>query len=137
MTLAVYLCHMPTKKKSSYGSGMHRKLIAWQLGMDLVEEIYRLSNQFPADERFGLTAQIRRAAVSIPSNVAEGDQRATKPDKRNFALIARGSVAEVETQLEIAVRLEMVADEETERAFELLDHVGRVLTNLRRAYERS
>jgi four helix bundle protein len=128
---------MLTKKKSSYGSGMHRKLIARQLGMDLVEEIYRLSQRFPRDERFGLTAQIRRAAVSIPSNVAEGDQRATKADKRHFALIARGSVAEVETQLEIAARLEMIPDDDTERAFELLDHVGRVLTNLRRAYERS
>jgi four helix bundle protein len=127
---------MPNKPSRAAGSGAHRKLDAWKLGMDLVEEIYRLSRDFPTDERFGLTAQIRRAAVSIPSNVAEGDQRWTSADKRHFAIVARGSVAEVETQLEIAVRLDMIASASTGRAFELLDHLGRVLTNLRRFHER-
>lgn len=116
---------------------MHRKLTAWQLGMDLVEEIYRLSRRFPSDERFGLTAQIRRAAMSIPSNLAEGHQRLGHAEKRHFVTVARGSAAEVETQLEIAVRLEMIAADAAEDAFELLDHIGRTLTNLRRAYERS
>src|SRR4051812_44910709 len=127
---------MKKTSKLSHGSGTHRKLTAWQLGMDLVQEIYRLSTGFPSDERFGLTAQIRRAAVSIPSNVAEGNERATAADKRHFTVIARGSVAEVETQLELAVRLEMIEGERTQHAFELLDHVGRVLTNLARSYER-
>jgi four helix bundle protein len=105
--------------------------------MDLVTEIYRVSGAFPKDERCGLSAQIRRAAVSIPSNVAEGNQRTSSADKRHFAVVARGSVAEVETQLEIAVRLEMVPAEATEQAFELLDHLGRLLTNLRRAHEQA
>jgi four helix bundle protein len=105
--------------------------------MDLVEEIYRVSALFPADERFGLTAQIRRAAVSIPSNIAEGSQRTSSSDKRHFAVMARGSVAEVETQLEIAERLGMVASEACDRAFSLLDTLGRQLTNLRRAHERT
>ena len=128
---------MTKQQAVSFGSGSHRRLVAWQLGKDLVEHIYRLSSAFPADERFGLTAQIRRAAVSIPSNIAEGNQRVSSADKRHFATVARGSVAEVETQLEIAIRLKMTSAESTEEAFELLDHPGRALTNLRRAHERS
>jgi four helix bundle protein len=103
--------------------------------MELVQAIYVVSASFPRDERFGLTAQIRRASVSIPSNIAEGNQRTSAADKRHFAVVARGSVAEVETQLEIAVRLEMISPEQAASAFNLLDRLGRLLTNLRRAHE--
>ena len=127
---------MTNKPRRTHGSGEHRKLVAWQLGMDLTEEIYSLSRRFPREEMFGLTAQIRRASVSIPSNIAEGDQRSSVLDKRHFVVVARGSVAEVETQLELAVRLEMISPDVVDRAFELLDHLGRVLTNLRRSYEK-
>lgn len=73
--------------------------------MDLVEAVYRLSSTFPKSELYGLTEQIRRAAVSIPSNLAEGHTRASTKEYVNFVSMAQGSLAEVETQLEIALRL--------------------------------
>jgi four helix bundle protein len=98
--------------------------------MDLVQEIYAISAAFPKDERFGLTAQIRRAAVSVPSNIAEGNERPGHADQKRFLAIARGSIAEVETQLEIAVRLGFVAATRAAAAFELLDHTARLITRL-------
>jgi len=80
----------------------HRDLIVWQKGMMLVSAVYRFSQKFPTDERFGLTSQLRRAAVSVPSNVAEGRSRNSTKDFIQFLHIALGSVSEVETQLEIA-----------------------------------
>lgn len=73
--------------------------------MTLVEMAYRLSSQFPADERYGLISQLRRAAVSVPSNIAEGSARRSKPELLQFLHIARGSVAEMETQVQLALRL--------------------------------
>ena len=83
----------------------YRDLTAWQLAMDLVEQVYRLTERFPDQERFGLTAQMRRAAVSIPSNLAEGQGRRSAGAFTNPVLIARGSLLEVETQALIAARL--------------------------------
>ena len=82
-----------------------RDLKVWQLGMELVERIYRLSNTFPPEERFGLTSQLRRAAASVPANIAEGHARRTTKDYLRFLSIAVGSLAEVETFIELAVRL--------------------------------
>ena len=104
--------------------------------MDLVETIYRVTNSFPREERFGLTSQLRRAAVSAPSNLAEGNERTSKSDKRHFVVVARGSVAEMETQLEISLRLGFVEEGPSiDEAFDQLDHLGRMLTKLRRALE--
>ena len=89
----------------------YRDLIVWQKGMDLVEVLYRCSQAFPPDERFGLTSQLRRAAVSIPSNIAEGNSRGTTKDFLKFLDIAYGSLAEVETQVQIANRLRYLNDE--------------------------
>jgi four helix bundle protein len=86
----------------------YRDLDVWQMAVDAVVDTYSVSRAFPADERFGLTAQIRRAAVGIPSNIAEGHDRLGPGDYRRFVSMARGSVAEVETQLAIGVRLEFV-----------------------------
>lgn len=83
----------------------HKDLDVWKRSMDLVAEIYQLTQTWPADERYGLTAQIRRAAVSVPSNVAEGAARGTSKDFSRFLDIAQGSLAEVETQLEVATRI--------------------------------
>jgi len=105
-------------------------LVAWQKGMDLVEEIYRVSAGFPADERFGLTAQVRRAAVSIPSNVAEGYGRSTKTDYIRFIDIAKGSANEVETQLRIAQRLRFVHARNSERALAMAIELQRILRGL-------
>lgn len=80
-------------------------LIAWQKAMDFVHRVYALTSGFPGDERFGLTSQLRRAAVSIPSNIAEGEGRETPGDFIRFLAIAHGSLREVETQLRISQRL--------------------------------
>lgn len=78
------------------------KLQIWARSMKLVEEIYKITNAFPREELYGLTSQIRRSAVSIPSNIAEGSQRNSKKDFANFISIAKGSLAELETQLILA-----------------------------------
>ena len=88
----------------------HQELRAWQLSMQLVEDIYKITKDFPSDERFGLTDQIRRAAVSVPSNIAEGAARGSDKDFLRFLYIARGSHSEVNTQLEIASRLGYTKD---------------------------
>ncbi len=108
----------------------YRDLAAWQKSMDLVVEIYRLSKQFPTDEQWGLTSQIRRAAVSIPSNIAEENGRIHRADYVRFLSIARGSLREVETQLQIAVRLGYLGRQEAIQAWNLLQEVGRLLTGL-------
>ena len=83
----------------------HRDLKVWQLGMDICESIYGLTRELPADERFGLISQLRRAAVSIPANIAEGNARASTKEYLRHLSIAVGSLAEVETFLELATRL--------------------------------
>jgi four helix bundle protein len=82
-----------------------RDLEVWRLGLDLVETIYRCSSEFPKSETYGLAAQMRSAAVSIPSNIAEGQARASSKEFLHFLSIALGSLAELETQLELTSRL--------------------------------
>ncbi|MBN1548715.1 MAG: four helix bundle protein [Syntrophaceae bacterium] len=86
----------------------YKDLIVWQKSMVLVEMPYQVTKGFPKDEQYGLTNQLRRAAVSIPSNIAEGHARNSTAEYRNFLSIARGSLAEVETQLLIAERLKYI-----------------------------
>ncbi len=83
----------------------HQDLTVYQKSMDLVVEVYKLTKNFPVEEKFGITSQIRRSAVSIPSNIAEGAARHSKKDFSRFLYISLGSLAELETQLEISVRL--------------------------------
>ena len=85
----------------------HKDLDVWKKGMELVEKVYSISSAFPDSERFGLTSQIRRAAVSIPSNIAEGSARKSDKELLQFLSIALGSLAEVETQFLIAIRLDL------------------------------
>nr|WP_298056679.1 four helix bundle protein [uncultured Halomonas sp.] len=88
----------------------HQQLRVWQESMDLVTVVYGLTTSFPAEERFGLASQMQRAAVSVPSNIAEGAARGSKADFLRFLYIARGSLSELETQLQIAFRLGYTAD---------------------------
>jgi len=104
-----------------------RDLIVWQKSLDLVEEIYYLSKLLPKDETYGLINQIRRAATSIPSNIAEGNARQASKDYSRFLNIARGSKAEVETQLEICIRVNYLTRDQTIKAFGLCNEVGRML----------
>lgn len=91
----------------------HYKLEAWKCAMDLVEMIYVLTALFPGEEKFGLIAQMRRAAVSIPSNIAEGAARTSKAEFSNFINIAKGSLSELETQLLIAKRVGFIEKDES------------------------
>jgi four helix bundle protein len=88
----------------------HQELRVWQQAMDLVEQIYQISAAFPDGEKYGLTSQIRRSAVSVPSNIAEGAARGSSKEYIRFLYIARGSLSELETQLLIGQRLSYVND---------------------------
>ena len=105
----------------------HKDLIAWQKAMDLVEEIYKLVKDLPKDERFNLASQISRSAVSIPSNIAEGYRRGSDKSFRQFLLIAFGSGAELETQIELVKRLSLVPNFNFQRIDVLLSDTMRLL----------
>lgn len=105
----------------------YRDLQVWQEAVDLVELVYRASAAFPADERFGLTSQLRRSSVSIPSNIAEGHARPTTRDYLRFLGISLGSLAEMETQLLIAHRLGYIDDASLDRVCQASDRIGRML----------
>ncbi len=114
---------MVGENQNTKALGGYKDLIAWQNGMDLVVAVYRVSARFPPEERFGLTSQVRRAAVSIPSNIAEGYSRPGRADYQRFLDIARGSANETETQLIAASRLKMVGADELTRVIELTNEV--------------
>lgn len=111
----------------------YTELIAWQKAIDLVEAVYLLSDRFPKDERFGLTAQLRRSAVSVPSNVAEGQGRWGTGEFIQFLGIAHGSLCELETQVHIAVRLGFIPAEDAGPAFRLATEVGKLIHGLRKS----
>src|SRR5262249_25286312 len=105
-------------------------LIAWQKAMDLVVRVYKATEEFPARERFGLTNQLRRAVVSVPSNIAEGQGRHATRDFLRCLSIAYGSLQEVETQLVIARRLGYLEEEFRAGLFDLTGEVGRLINGL-------
>jgi four helix bundle protein len=109
----------------------HRDLHVWQKGMDLVELVYRLSARFPPTENFRLTAQITRAVVSVPANIAEGHARSMTADYARFVAIAKGSLMELETLLAISVRLGYLAQAEAAPIFLLVTDLSKMLTSLR------
>lgn len=113
----------------------YRDLIAWKIAMDLSERVYALSAMLPVDERFGLVQQLRRSAVSVASNIAEGHARGSTRDFGRFISISRGSLAEVETQLEMCSRLDMLAEESVSDVLALCDELGRILTGLRKSLD--
>lgn len=108
----------------------YRELVVWQKAMDLVEAVYHATLGFPKVETYGLASQIRRAAVSIPSNIAEGQGRHTTREFLYFLSIAQGSVKEVETQILIAERLAYVAKQRRAKLIEQTTEVGKLLGGL-------
>ena len=108
----------------------YQELIVWQKSMDLVEEVYKTSRAFPREEVYGLTSQIRRASVSIPSNIAEGQGRRTTSDFLRHLSIGYGSLREVETQILIARRLRYITQASLEEVMNLAGEVGRLLNGL-------
>ena len=109
----------------------YRDLLVWQKGMDLAEAAYKLAKLMPRTEDYRLTSQLLRAAASIPANIAEGNARATRKDYAHFISIARGSVAEVDTFLQLAVRAKLVTAEQVSSAAALADELGRMLNVMR------
>lgn len=114
----------------------HRDLDAWKKAMNLVESIYNLTHSLPDDEKFGLTAQMRRAVISIPSNIAEGYRRKNRPDYAKFIRYAFGSGSELETQIEITRRLRLIDTQKLVPVEELLQDVLKLLNGLASSLER-
>ena len=117
------------------GIRSYRDLHVWQRAVELVEEVYRVSASFPDQEKYGLTSQIRRAAVSVPSNIAEGYGRRRTGHYLHHLAIANGSLKEVETQLIIAGRLNFIEKEQAQLAWSLLQDTGKMLTSLTRSLD--
>jgi four helix bundle protein len=108
----------------------YKDSVAWQKSMNPVTAVYRATAAFPRDELFGLTSQIRRAAVSIPSNIAEGQGRLSENEFRHFLGQSRGSLMEVETQTQIAVNLGYLGEEDADRVLQACAEVGRIINGL-------
>ena len=115
------------EKVSSY-----KDLLVWQKAFGLVKEVYLLTGEFPADEKYGLVAQMRRAAVSVPSNIAEGQARHSTREFILFISHAEGSAAELETQLLISVELGYCGDAKARRLLDTVTEVRKMLGSLRR-----
>lgn len=109
----------------------YQDLVVWQKAMQLAEAVYKLTQTFPTEERYGLTQQLRRATVSIPSNIAEGHARATTREYLHFLSIAQGSRAEAETQVLLAIQIGYLSRPQAQPALGLLDEVSRMLASLR------
>jgi four helix bundle protein len=110
----------------------YRDLDVWRKGMDFAADVYRLTKLMPKTEEYRLTSQILRAAASVPANIAEGHMRGSRKEYAQFISIARGSLAEAETLLMLAVRAELLRDEAVADALSLADKLGRQLNVLRR-----
>jgi len=108
----------------------YRDLIVWQKAMDLVESVYQVSRSFPREEIYGLTSQLRRTAVSIPSNIAEGEGRGGSKEFAQFLRISHGSLREVETQVLIAHRLAYLDGDQADKLMSNAAEVGRLINGL-------
>jgi len=107
-----------------------RDLDVWKLGMEIVVDVYEVTKSFPKEEVYGLISQMRRAAVSIASNIAEGFNRYHNKEYKQFLYIALGSCAELETQIEVSMSLGYITQQQRDKIIEKLDHEGRMLKNL-------
>ena len=126
-----------SKKKTESGKLMrespHRGLEAWKKGMELVEDIYRVTKNFPEDEKYGLVSQLRRAAISVPSNISEGAGRRTDGEFINYLSISIGSLSELDTQIELAMRLGYLQEEKYKELIDKIDHCKALTFGLRKS----
>jgi four helix bundle protein len=113
----------------------YKDLMVWQRAMDLTSLVYRLCAELPADEKYGLVSQARRAAVSVPANIAEGHQRASTKDYLRFLSIASGSLAELETLIELASRLYSLPSTSLRELVQQADELGKMLRSLQQRLE--
>ena len=112
------------------GIESYKDLIVWQKSMVKVEMVYKITNRLPADEQWGLRSQMRRAAVSVPSNIAEGYGRQTAGNYKQFLCICRGSLYEIETQMLLCIRLNYLNEKETEPVLNNITEIGKMLFSL-------
>jgi len=111
----------------------YRDLKVWQFAVRLAEDVYRLCANFPKQEIYGLTSQLQRSAVSIASNIAEGQGRNSRNEFRHFLGIALGSLAELETQIILAQRFNYISEQESSRILQLTDEIGKMLKGLQKS----
>jgi len=114
----------------------HSDLIAWQKAMELVEAVYKMTKAFPKEELYGLTSQLRRSVVSVPSNLAEGHSRSGSREFMHRVSIAHGSLSEVETQIEIAFRLKYIDAAQRDQIFKMSAETGRIINGLFHSLEK-
>ena len=117
-------------EQKGYKSRSYRDLEVWKLSIDFVKKVYQVTHNFPASENYGLINQIRRAAVSIPSNIAEGQGRNSTKEFRQFLAISLGSVAELETQLIIAKEIEYLTQNGLDALLSPLDRIRKMIKGL-------
>jgi four helix bundle protein len=122
-------------QKEKMSQKRYQELIVWQKAMELSKAVYQLTKSFPDDERFGLTSQLRRASVSVPSNISEGQGRLTAGEFKQFLGTARGSVFEVETQIQLAAAFGYIANLEADRIIDQTSEVSRMLNGLIRSLQ--
>jgi four helix bundle protein len=115
----------------------HRNLLAWQKSMELAVGVYQLTRNFPQEEMYALTSQLRRAAVSAPSNIAEGAAGRTRQQFSNFLSNAIGSLNEIDTQLELALRLKYVSGTDYDRVYQTLDECLALTYGLRKSVNKA
>ena len=115
----------------------HKKLEVWKMSISFVSMIYKATDQFPKSEIYGITNQLRRAAVSVPSNIAEGASRASLKDRKRFYEIARSSLVEIDTQLEISANLGFLKEKLVVQATELLKTMNSLFAMLSRLIEKT
>jgi len=111
----------------------YRELDVWKKSMNLVEICYKITCEFPKEELYSLTSQIRRASISIPSNIAEGQSRWSTKEFLRFLSIARGSLSELETQLILAQRLKYIFEDNLNEILKLTDEIGKMISGLRKS----
>ncbi|MDI6853802.1 MAG: four helix bundle protein [Deltaproteobacteria bacterium] len=117
-------------EKEKLRSRSYRDLEVWKLSIELVKEIYRITNEFPVSELYGLTNQVRRAAVSIPANIAEGQARSSPKEFKQFLSVAFGSAAELETHLIISKEVNYLSTEIFEYLMEILERIMKMVKGL-------
>ncbi|MCR4965696.1 MAG: four helix bundle protein [Bacteroidales bacterium] len=109
----------------------YKELIVWQKAMDMVANVYKLTQDLPKEELFALTSQIRRAAISVPSNIAEGYGRQSKKEYLHFLSVANGSVCEIETQLLLCAKIGYLSEESIKETLQTLSEIGKMIFSIR------
>ena len=115
----------------------HHNLEVWKRSLDFVTKIYKVTTKFPNEEKFGLVSQMRRAAVSIPSNIAEGAARNSKKEFINFLHIAQGSASELETQIYISANLSFISKDQTDPLLQELEEISKMIIGLQKSLRKS